>query len=97
MKEIVYLTILFDYYESLLKDDDKKYFKSYYFDNLSLTEVAENNDISRNAVHKRLKKIEKELKDYEKKLKLYEKELEILKLINNSELEEKIKRILNNN
>ena len=86
MKEIVYLTILFDYYENLLKEEDRKCFKAYYFDNLSLNEIAENNDVSRNAIHKRLKKIENELKEYENKLKLYDKENKILSLIDDKEL-----------
>lgn len=95
MKKEVYLTILFDYYESLLKETDKKIFKDYYFDNLSLQEVAESYLLSRNAVHKRLKKIEKDLLNYENNLKLYEKEQKILSIIKNKEDQEKIKKILN--
>ena len=34
MKDVVYLTILFDYYEKLLEDKDRECFKNYYFDNL---------------------------------------------------------------
>ena len=34
MKKEIYLTILYDYYEALLKEDDKNYFKDYYFSNL---------------------------------------------------------------
>lgn len=55
------LIILYDYYGELLKDDDKKYFEDYYFDNLSLAEIAENNDISRNAVHKHIKTSEEKI------------------------------------
>ena len=39
MNDKVYLTILFDYYETLLSEKDKKIFKYYYFDNLSLQEI----------------------------------------------------------
>ena len=95
MKREVYLTILFDYYESLLSDKDKDYFKAYYFDNLSLGEIASNLDISRNAVHKRLKKIEDILENYEEKLKLFEKEKKIMSLISDEKLKEDIKNILN--
>lgn len=94
MKKEIYLTILFDYYESLLNDKDRECFKDYYFDNLSLGEVAESHNLSRNAVHKRLKKIEKDLLNYEEKLKLYEKEQKILNLINDNKLKEQIKKIL---
>ena len=95
MKKEVYLTILFDYYETLLNDKDICYFKDYYFGNLSLSEIAEVYNLSRNAVHKRLKKIEKDLLNYEDKLKLYDKEQAILSLIDDELLRNKIKKILN--
>lgn len=95
MKKEIYLTILFDYYEKLLLNKDQEVFKDYYFSNLSLQEIAENKNISRNAVHKRLKKIEEELIHYEEKLKLYEKEQKIMELIKDKNLQNKIKEILN--
>lgn len=95
MKKEIYLTILFDYYEKLLLDKDKEVFKDYYFSDFSLQEIADNNKISKNAVHKRLKKIEKELLNYEHKLQLYEKEQKIMKLIKDKNLQNKIKNILN--
>ena len=67
MNDNVYLTILFDYYEKLLSDKDRDCFKLYYFENLSLSEISENLNISRNAIHKRLKKIEEELLSFEEK------------------------------
>ena len=96
MKENIYLTIMFDYYEKLLNDKDRECFKSYYFDNLSLGEISENLNISRNAIHKRLKKIEDDLKSFEEKLKLYEKEQKILSIIEDEKLKEEIINILNN-
>lgn len=95
MKDRVQLTILFDYYEKLLSDKDRDIFKDYYFDNLSLSEISENYSISRNAIHKRIKKIEEELLSYEDKLSLQKKEQKILKLISDVNLKEKIKNILN--
>ena len=95
MKDRVQLTILFDYYEKLLSDKDRDIFKDYYFENLSLAEISENYSISRNAVHKRIKKIEEELLSYEDKLSLQKKEQKILKLIDDDKLKEKIKNILN--
>ena len=97
MKEQIYLTILFDYYESLLSEKDRLCFKDYYFNNLSLSEIAENNNISRNAVHKRLKKIEEELNNYENKLRLYKKEQKIMSILKDEKDQEKVKNILNNN
>lgn len=93
MNESVYLTILFDYYEKLLDEKDRECFKAYYFDNLSLGEIAELVDISRNAVHKRLKKTEEKLKYYEEVIGLYQKEQKIMSLIKDENLKEQIKKI----
>lgn len=95
MKKDLYLTILFDYYEALLNKTDQQTFKDYYFSNFSMQEIADSNKISKNAVHKRLKKIEEELLSYEKKLKLYEKEQKIMNLIKDENLKNELKRILN--
>ena len=77
------LGILFDYYGELLTDKQQEFFKDYYFDNLTLQEIADNNEISRNAVHKTLSTINSKLEHYEQKLRLYEKSLKIKKLIHN--------------
>ena len=93
MNDSVYLTILFDYYEKLLSDKDRDCFKLYYFENLSLSEISENLNISRNAIHKRLKKIEEELLSFEEKLNLYDKEQKIMCLIDDFDLKERIKNV----
>ena len=88
----VKLGILFDYYGDLLTDKQKEFFEDYYFNNLTLQEIADNNDISRNAVHKTLNVIEKKLYSYEDVLKLYDKSLKIKDLIKDvdKELKDKI-------
>ena len=93
---MVEITILYDYYSELLTDKQKTYFEDYYFYNLSLQEIADNNKISRNAVHKSLKDIVNKLNYYEDKLKLYEKGKEINKLIDNIDvnIREKIKELI---
>jgi predicted DNA-binding protein YlxM (UPF0122 family) len=63
---------LYDLYQALLTKKQKEYFESYYFDNYSITEISENKDVSRNAVHDQLKKTVSKLNDYEIKLKLKE-------------------------
>lgn len=62
---------LFDYYGELFTDKQKEYFKDYYFNNLTLQEIATNNNVSKNAVHKNIKDILKKLDYYESKLNLY--------------------------
>ena len=81
MKERIYISDLYDIYESLLNDKQKEYFKYYYFDNLSLGEISEILKVSRNAVHKNIKLVELKLNEYESKLKLYYKNKKINKLI----------------
>ena len=47
--------------------------QEYYFDDLSLSELSENYNISRAAVSDMLKRSEKIMRDYEEKLNLVEK------------------------
>lgn len=75
------LVMLYDYYSKLLTDKQQEYFEDYYFNNLTLSEISENNNVSRNAVHKQLKEVEDKLLYYEDKLNLLEKEKKINKLL----------------
>ena len=59
---------LFDYYGDLFTDKQKEYFKDYYENNLTLQEIADNNSVTRNAVHKNIKDIVQKLDYYEEKL-----------------------------
>lgn len=77
MDELVYYNELFDYYGELLTEKQKEYFKFYYFDNLSLSEIAEENNVSRNAVSKTLKEVKEKLDYYENILNLYIKKNKI--------------------
>jgi len=91
------LIILYDYYGELLNDDNKRFFEDYYFDNLSLKEIAENNDISRNAVHKHLKNSQEKLEFYELKLGLFKRDKLIkskINEINDKKIKEIVEKIL---
>ncbi len=96
MENQILLCILYDYYGELLTDKQKKYFKDYYFENLSLSEMSENYNISRNAIHKNIKETEDKLLYYEEVLKLYEKNKKIKKIITNldDDLKEKILELI---
>lgn len=83
MEKRDYLIMLYDFYAPLFSLKQKEYFEDYYFDNLSLQEIAENNDISRNAVHKHIKSVEAKLVFYEEKLNLYGKEKTLKEKIKN--------------
>lgn len=61
---------LFDVYETLLTDREKEIFKYYYYEDLSLSEIGENLNITRTGVFNTLKKVEEKLLQYEDNLKL---------------------------
>ena len=92
----VYYNELFDYYGELFTDKQKEYFIDYYFNNLTLQEIAENNDVSKNAVHKSIKDITEKLEYYESKLNLYNNKKKIQELIENidEEIKEKIEELI---
>lgn len=95
MEDFIYYNNLYDYYKNLLTELDRNYFEDYYQNNLTLSEMAINYDVSRNAVHKRLKKIVSLLNDYENKLGLFDKTEKILHLVSdNEDLLNKIERII---
>lgn len=83
MEKRIFLNELYDYYKSLLTEKQQEYFECYYYDNLSLSEIAENNNVSRNAVHNQLKIVEEKLNEYEKKIGLYNKKQKIIELLTN--------------
>ena len=66
----VELINLFDVYEALLTDREKEIFKYYYYEDLSLSEIGENLNITRTGVFNTLKKVEEKLLQYENNLKL---------------------------
>lgn len=69
-----YYAILFEYYKELLTDKQIETFICYYNEDYSLAEIAEEFNISRNAVWDALKKVVSLLEYYEVKLRLYEKD-----------------------
>ena len=96
MEDRIYLTMLYDIYSDLLTEKERKYFEAYYFDNLSLGEISENMDVSRNAVHKSIKLVIEKLNEFESKLHLKEKNEildKIINSINDEELKEKLNEI----
>lgn len=80
-----YYNTLYSYYKSLLTDKQQAIFSSYYEDDYSLSEIAENLKISRNAVWDTLKKVIDKLEEYESKLNLYKYDLKLEKKLNELE------------
>lgn len=85
MEDLFYYTCLFDYYKDLFTKTKKDYFIDYYFNNLTQEEIAENYNVSKNAVSKTLKEVKEKLDYYEEKLKLYHNKEKIKTLLSSSE------------
>ena len=73
MEDKVKISILLEIYGNLLTDKQKSLIDDYYNNDLSLSEIAENNEITRQAVRDILKKGEKKLFEYEEKLVIMKK------------------------
>ena len=65
--------MLCDIYGKLLTQKQYEFINDYYNNDLSLTEIAENNNITRQAVRDLIKKGERKLFDYEEKLEFMKK------------------------
>lgn len=81
MEEVVYFNELYDLYGELLTDKQRQYFEDYYFNNLSFSEMAENYEVSRNAIFKQIHIVTDKLKEYEGILKLLDKRKQLEKIL----------------
>lgn len=73
MEKIVWQALLYDFYGELLNDHQKSIFEDSILNDLSLSEIASERGISRQAVHDSLKRSNNILEEYEAKLHLVEK------------------------
>ncbi len=94
MDKKIYYNNLYDYYQDLLTEKQRQYFVDYYEYDLSLSEMAENYDVSRNAVFKQLKQVEKKLDLYEETLQCFHKKQEVLAFVQDEHLRKRIEEIL---
>ncbi len=67
------INFLFDFYQPLLTDKQRAYMNLYYLEDLSLGEIAEEYNVSRQAVYDNVRRTEAMLEDYEEKLQLFSK------------------------
>lgn len=67
------MNFLYDFYQSLLTDKQRSYMHLYYLDDHSLGEIADEYEISRQAVYDNIRRTEAMLEEYEEKLKLLDK------------------------
>jgi uncharacterized protein len=76
------MNFLFDFYQSLLTPKQSSYMELYYLEDYSLGEIAEEYEVSRQAVYDNIKRTETMLEEYERKLLLldkYQKRQQIIK------------------
>ena len=88
MEDVVYYNELYDLYGLLLTDKQKSYFEDYYFNNLSFSEIAENNDVSRNATFKQLHIVLDKLEEFERKIGLRNKKQKVVEILNSNNVSE---------
>ena len=96
MEEKIQISILLSLYGNLLTKTQQKYMDLYYNEDLSLSEIGENENITRQAVRTILVKSKNKLQEYEKDLKFMQKEnrikeqIEKLEQTNINEKQQKI-------
>ena len=93
MEKNVKISMLLDTYGKLLTEKQYKLLDDYYNNDLSLSEIAENEEITRQAVRDNLKKGENNLFEYEEKLEFMKKTIELEGKIN--ETLEELKKLEN--
>ncbi len=105
MDKHIEVSILWEIYGKLLTKKQYVVLNDYYNNDLSLSEIAENNNISRQGVRDLIKKGEGKLFEYEEKLKIMEKNtknertiqlvLSQLSKISENSSDKKVEKILN--
>ncbi len=73
MEKIVEQGLLYDFYGELLTDHQKRVYEDAVYNDLSLVEIAEEYDISKQGVHDLLRRCTKSLEGYEDKLHMIER------------------------
>lgn len=97
MEEKIEISILLSLYGNLLTKTQKKYMDLYYNQDLSLSEIGDNENITRQAVRTILVKSKAKLKEYEKELKFMKMETQIkdlLEKLDESGINDKQKKIV---
>lgn len=73
MEKIIEQGLLYDFYGELLTEHQREIYEDYVYNNFSVSEIAQEEGISRQGVHDLIKRCSRILDDYEKKLHLVEK------------------------
>lgn len=82
LQERVALSMLYDFYGALLKENQQQMFEAYILEDYSITEIAAEMGITRQGVHDAIKRTTKQLREYEQKLglvKRFQEQREMIK------------------
>ncbi|WP_319370285.1 YlxM family DNA-binding protein [uncultured Ilyobacter sp.] len=77
LSDFLEVSLLMDYYKNLLSDKQKEYMLEHFERDLSLSEIAKEHNVSRQAVYDNIRRGIKILKEYEDKIGFYKREQEI--------------------
>nr|WP_330405844.1 YlxM family DNA-binding protein [Faecalicatena contorta] len=77
MNKILEQALLFDFYGELLTEHQKEIYEQFVLEDLSLSEIAQGEGISRQGVHDLVRRCQKILEGYEDKLHLVDKFLSV--------------------
>ncbi len=92
--KFININLLLDTYGSLLTKKQLDIMKDKYRYDLSLQEISEHYSISRSAALDAIKIATNKLNEYEKKLNLIKKKNEVLNIIKDKKIKDKVKEIL---
>lgn len=77
MEKFVEQTLMFDFYGELLTEHQQRIYKEAVFDDLSISEIARNEGITRQGAHDLIKRCNKILEEYEERLHLVKRFIKI--------------------
>ncbi len=86
-----------DHYAKLLTEKQQQFLNAYYMENYSLTEIADDFQVSPQAVHLQMQRSIAKLEKYDQQLQLIAKQQTLLKLIEqlkNEPLSERVQTIV---
>ena len=93
MEEREKIIELYEIYKGLLTENQRLYFENYYYEDLSLNEIAYNNKVSKTLVSKIINNTIKKLEHYEEILNFNYKENKLKNLLNKID-DSKIKTVI---
>lgn len=82
MEKIIERNLLYDFYGELLNEHQRKIYEDSAYGDLSLSEIADSYEVSRQGVHDLLKRCDRQLLEYEEKLHLIERFNKLKELTN---------------